>query len=289
MLATAQTRQLAITIDDLPRGGDAHKPTFAQTRAMTLQLTEALKGIPVAVFVNPGAARLVFSESDLDQILRLWKRQGAEIGNHTATHPDLNNVPLAEYQADILLAEPALRRVRNGKPSRYFRHPFLHTGPNEEVKSGLSKFLQEHHFEVAPVTIDTADWAFARVYTSSKTPDQIRQQYLSYMQSVTAYFEKRSLEVTGTEPPQILLIHANQLNADTMPLLLDMFRQRGYQFITLDKALQHPAYQLPDGYTGRNGISWLHRWAAAKGLPPTQEPTEPQSILDELKRLRSQP
>jgi peptidoglycan/xylan/chitin deacetylase (PgdA/CDA1 family) len=113
---------------------------------MTLKLTEALKGIPVAVFVNPGAARRIFSESDLDQLLRLWKRQGAEIGNHTATHPDLNKVPLAEYQADILLAEPALRRVRNGKPSRYFRHPFLHTGPNAEVKSGLSKFLEEHHF-----------------------------------------------------------------------------------------------------------------------------------------------
>jgi len=50
------------------------------------------------------------------------------------------------------------------------------------------------------------------------------------MESIFAFFEARSKEVVGREFPQTLLIHASQLNADTMPELLAMMRRRGYQF-----------------------------------------------------------
>ena len=275
---SAQTRQLAITIDDLPRGGDG----AAGTMAMTVKLTQALQGIPVAAFVNPNTREM--AESELAAILDLWRRQGAELGNHTFSHPDLNKTPLAEYQTDIIKAEPAIRRARGGTPSRYFRHPFLHTGPTEETKQALAQFLKEQRLIPAPVTFDTSDWMFARVYLKSKDPAHVQTEYLAYMESVTAFFEKRTQEVLGRDIPQILLIHANQLNADTMPALLAMFKRRGYQFVTLDQALKDPAYQLEDGYTGRNGISWLHRWAAAKGLKPSYEPPEPKWLQEEFAR-----
>jgi len=263
LCAFGQTRQLAITIDDAPRGGD--RPGATDTLQMTQKLTAALKGIPVTVFVNPGQARR-FGDQGLDELLSLWVKQGAELGNHTFSHPDLNKLPLAEYQADILKAEPAIRKARGGSQSRYFRHPFLHTGPTQEVKQGLADFLKEHNYLAAPVTIDTSDW----LYASSKKSAE--KEYLQYMNGITAFFEARAKEVLGRDIPQILLIHANQLNADTMPELLTMFRARGYTFVSLDEALKDPAYLLTDGYTGRNGISWLHRWAIAKGLKPVYEP-----------------
>jgi peptidoglycan/xylan/chitin deacetylase (PgdA/CDA1 family) len=282
-LGLAQNRQLAITIDDLPRGGDKPGPRdLKDTAAMTAKLTAALQGIPVTVFINPGQARQ-YGEDGLAALLSLWRKQGAELGNHTFTHPDLNKVPLAEYQADILRAEPAIRQARGGTQSRYFRHPFLHTGPSEEVKRGLADFLLEHHYEPAPVTLDTSDWMFASVYLSSKEPRRVRDEYIRYMDAVTAFFEQRTLEVVGHDIPQILLIHANQLNADAMPDLLAMFRKRGYRIVSLEEALKNPAYQLADGYTGTNGFSWLHRWAAAKGLPPKREPGEPKWLLDAFK------
>lgn len=125
---------------------------------------------------------------------------------------------------------------------------------------------------------------FASVYLSSPEPDHVREEYIRYMDSHTNFFENRTLEVVGRPIPQILLIHANQLNADSMPKLLAMFRKRGYQFITLEDALKDPAYQLPDGYTGNNGFSWLHRWAAAKGLPVKMEPDEPKWLSDAFQR-----
>jgi peptidoglycan-N-acetylglucosamine deacetylase len=89
---------------------------------------------------------------------------------------------------------------------------------------------------------------------------------------VVDFFERRSVGVTGGEIPQILLIHANQLNADMMPSLLDMFRRRGYRFVTLSKALEHPAYRLPDDYAGTGGFSWIHRWSRTRGMPNKGEP-----------------
>jgi hypothetical protein len=95
------------------------------------------------------------------------------------------------------------------------------------------------------------------------------------MESVVDFFERRSIELAGREFPQVLLIHANQLNADLMPALLEMFRRRGYVFVPLDTALADPVYQSPEDYVGRGGFSWIHRWSRTKGMAPKGEPEPP--------------
>ena len=252
---------------------------------MTTKLLTALKGIPIAGFANPVQARDL-GEDGLAQILNLWHKQGAELGNHTFSHPDLNRVPLAEFQADILLAEPAIRKARGGTQSRYFRHPFLHVGKDEATKQALELFLHEQRYTPAPVTIDTSDWLFARAYTDSTDKPYIRNEYILYLDQIFDFFEKRGLEVVGREFPQVLLLHGNQLNADAMPDVLKMLKRRGYTFIPLHQALNDEAYQLKDGYTGTNGISWIHRWGVAKSMPIVFEPSEPKWLLDGAKSFR---
>lgn len=90
-----------------------------------------------------------------------------------------------------------------------------------------------------------------------------------------AFFETRAVEVVGRKFPQILLIHANRLNAGLMPDLPTMFRRRGYALVSLDEALANPACSLPDDYAGDSGFSWIHRWSRTKGLPPKGEPGPP--------------
>ena len=91
-----------------------------------------------------------------------------------------------------------------------------------------------------------------------------------------AFFERRSVEVVGREFPQIMLLHASEMNSRLMPGVLAMFRRRGYDFITLDDALRDAAYRLPDSYAGPGGFSWIHRWSITKGMPNRGEPDEPQ-------------
>ncbi len=95
------------------------------------------------------------------------------------------------------------------------------------------------------------------------------------MEQTAKFFERRSLAVLGYEPPQILLVHANSLNFDHFSKIIEMFRRRGYQFVSLDDALRHKAYRSRDEYVGKMGISWLHRWGLAKGLPIEWEPEPP--------------
>ena len=97
------------------------------------------------------------------------------------------------------------------------------------------------------------------------------------------YFERQSQALLGYNVPHVWLLHANELNAVAFVDLVDGVRRRGYRVVPLDEALADPAYARPDGYTGRYGPSWLHRWAMAENKPKEfyiGEPVVPQWVLD---------
>jgi hypothetical protein len=97
------------------------------------------------------------------------------------------------------------------------------------------------------------------------------------------YFEAQSIALLGYNLPQVLLMHANELNADCYGELLDAMRKRGYAFIDLESALKDPAYQRADAYTGKWGPSWIHRWAIGENKPKeffAGEPIVPQWVKD---------
>ena len=278
VVASAAGREVAITIDDLPRGGDGGPRDLANVRAMTERLLKPFREekIPLIGFVNEGR-QVDFGPDGLRQILDMWLDAGADLGNHSYSHLNINNVPLEQYTADIVKGEPVLRAAlaAHGKKLEFYRHPYLFTGPTPQIKSAMQEFLDRRGYRVAPVTLDDADYEYAALYTKPEFHERVRNEYVPYMESIVAAFEKMSIQVAGREFPQILLIHASQMNADLMPDLLAMFRRRGYSFVTLDRALADPAYQLPENYAGRGGFSWIHRWAATKGIKLTAEPDPP--------------
>jgi len=89
------------------------------------------------------------------------------------------------------------------------------------------------------------------------------------------YYEAQSQQLLGRLPAQVWLMHANALNAATFEDLVAATQRRGYRFISLEQALQDPAYQHADGYNGDSGISWTHRWAMADHVPRTFHAGEP--------------
>ena len=283
----AAERSVAITIDDLPRGGDGGPRTLAAIRAMTERLLQPFREqkVPVIGFVNAGRA-IGSNPRALRQILDLWLDAGADLGNHTYSHIDINKVSLEQYTDDIVKGEPLLRDAlaAHGKQLRYFRHPYLFTGPTPEIKRGLQTFLDQHGYRVAPVTFDDDDYLFASLYTRPEYKARVEREYVPYMETVVAFFEQRSVEVAGREFPQVLLIHASQLNADQMPALLAMFRRRGYSFVTLGEALADPVYSLPDEVAVRGGWSWIHRWSKTKGMAPKGEPEAPQWVREATRK-----
>ncbi len=283
-------RFIAVTIDDLPvvaKNSDL-KTRQEITRKLLAHITKAK--IPAIGFVNENKLyrdeKLVEAEVDL---LRAWLNAGLEFGNHTYSHLSLHDNPLEKYEAEILKGEIVTKKLLEAKNEkiRYFRHPYLWTGLSLEIKNDLSKFLTENGYTIAPVTIDNSDWIFARAYDNAlekkdkKLQKQIGAAYVPYLEAKTEYWERQSEKLFGREIKQILLLHANSINADYMDDLAKMYKKRSYNFVSLEEALKDEAYKLPDTFIRRNGISWLHRWALAKGkeniLP--DEPKTPEFVL----------
>ncbi len=274
--------EVAITIDDLPRGGDLLTTPEAD-RSMTVKLLAPFQSehIPLIGFVNE-----CHHADELRALLSLWVAAGAELGNHTCSHLDLNTTSVAVFESDLVKGEAVTTAIAGRRPV-YFRYPFLHAGKDPATKAAMQQFLQVHGYHNAPVTLDDSDYMFAVVYAKalvagdSEKANRVRELYLAYMESIFAFFEARSIEVTGHDIRQVLLIHASQLNADAMPDLLAMMRRRGYKFVSLERALEDPAYAMPETYVGPGGFSWIHRWSMTKGMKPKGEPDEPEWIRKE--------
>lgn len=212
-----------------------------------------------------------------------------ELGNHTASHVDRHTTPLAQYEEDVIRGEPPVRALLEDRASerkegarrlRWFRHPYLHTGRTLEEKRALEEFLASRGYRIAPVTIDNSDWVFARAYSNAMDSGdaalarRVAGAYVPYMESVFEYYERQSQAFFGREIRQILLVHANSLNAERFGALLERLARRGYSFVSLDRALEDPAYASRDEFVGRGGITWLHRWVLSSGGKPV--PGEPQ-------------
>ena len=277
-------RRMVITIDDLPVISKIR--TIEHQEAVTQKLLTTLQkdSVPAIGFVNEGK---LWNKGKLQprrvQLLKNWLEAGMELGNHAHSHKDYHRVSFEEFSEDIIKGELTTGKLlaEQGKSLKYFRHPFLHTGETPEKKALLEEFLQHRDYIVAPVTHDNSEWIFAAAYDNallkkdSLTMAKIGGAYVDYMDAKIVYFEKQSVGLFEYELPQILLIHANTLNADYLDELLERFSQRGYRFITLAEALEDPAYDSPNTFTGMGGITWLHRWALTRNVDKTFFQGEP--------------
>jgi len=276
-------RRIAVTIDDLPWARlDEIVPPDLQARheALMAQLHQA--GVPVVGFVNGNKLEVegVVQPARL-QMLRDWRDAGYVLGNHTWSHMDLNAKGVAAFQQDFLRGEDVLKPLlaERGQVPQWMRHPYLRAGRTPQDRAVMDTFFAEHGYRIAPVTVDNGEWVWAFAYANvmNEQPDsaeraatlaRLRKGYVPYMLNKLDYYEQQSQALLGYALPQVWLMHANELNAATFAELVAATRRRGYRFVSLEEALRDPAYARgTEGYDGRYGPSWLHRWAMAEKKP----------------------
>lgn len=256
--ATLFAQKIAITLDDLP---------FGYSRGLTdEQKIEAFDDILKALKKHKVKATLFVTTGNMNDktqvILDKAVKAGHQLGNHTNNHYDLNHVSAKTYIADIDSCQQLAEKWIN---SKYFRYAKLHRGETAAKRDSVYAYLQTNGFTIAPVTIDNNEWVYNRGYCLSmkindeKKMEQLGKQYIYHMKEVTARYQKLSLQVTDREIPQILLLHANPINAAYLEKLLDWYDREGWEFITLDEALNDEFYSIKDEYVGPYGLSALER------------------------------
>jgi peptidoglycan/xylan/chitin deacetylase (PgdA/CDA1 family) len=283
--ASLQQRKVAITFDDLPVMTAEDVPIEEQEQQTMLLLAKLKRfHVPAIGFVNEDKLSLGERPDPRKlQLLADWLDAGMELGNHTFSHLDLHKVPLARYEEDIDDGDVWTGRLAGarGEMECWFRHPYLDTGTTLATRNALEAFLGSRGYAVAPVTIDTSDWIFALAYDKAvKEHHRILQRriaraYVRYIETRFAWYEAKSLLTFGREIPQILLLHADALNADTFDRLARMIRSRGYRFIPIAEAVADRAYLSADTWTADAGVSWIERWGVTRGIPQSVFDADP--------------
>lgn len=292
----AQTREVAITIDDLPLNSTQFEP--ARIRKMTENFLAAIKKhqIPAVGFVNEGLLYRTGETEARIAILKQWIEGGVELGNHTFSHLGFNNAALADFEDDFIRGDAVTRLLmKPGNPNRprYFRHPFLQQGKTAEDEKAFAVFLAARGYQGVPVTVSTQDWmivaalAKARAAGDEALVKHIGAEYVKFVAQQFDYADQVAQELFGRPIKHIVLMHANELTAENLDALAVMLKSKGYKFIAVEQALQDPVYQLPDKYQGSSDR--LGHWAFSKGKklnPPQPSDLLRQPYLDNQRMRR---
>ncbi|HVE57545.1 MAG TPA: polysaccharide deacetylase family protein [Pyrinomonadaceae bacterium] len=269
LAAAAQNKAIALTIDDLPLNGPSIEIERLQTMTKKLLAATRQNRIPMVGFVNES---LLYAPNETDArmaVLKMWHDSGVELGNHTFSHLGFKGAQLSAYEDDFIRGDSVINLLVKPKKPRYFRHPFLQMGDTREAEDSFEKFIAERGYRSVPITIDTMDWMFLAAYAKSlKEKDKalqkrVSEDYLKFVALKIDSGEKMADGLFGRQIKHILLLHANELNADNFEALIKIFREKGYQFITVEEALQDAVYRFPDKYTPTS--DWLSHWAFSEG------------------------
>jgi len=294
-------RQVAITVDDLPGAIPATPAASGELRDL-VRYNEAIPAVlkahhaPAIGFVNEKRLQVAGERDARAALLQRWIDAGFELGNHTYSHANFNQVSLQEMEGETIRGEVITRSLLTsaGKTERYFRYPYLFTGPTQEVKGAFEAFLKSRGYKNAPVTVDNADYMFndvlcaALAQRDTELVEKTKREYLQFAQTEFDYFEDASRKLFGREIPQVFLMHDNEINTETLDRLLTNLEQRGYQFVTLDAVLADPAYATPDRFVGTAGISWIERWRVFFGQKADYEhdPDPPEWVMKRFREIR---
>lgn len=273
-------RRVALTFDDLPAVGlgDTPKDPSLDAKAVTGMNRAILSALrqrkaPAVGFVVESHVEALGLDTGRE-VLREWIRGGFTLANHTRNHRDSNALSLAQIDAEIAGGSASAGALMQdaGKKLQYLRFPFNHTGDTAQKQAGILKLAAKHDLVMAASTIDTSDYLFDQAYRRAVaandrgTAVKIRMAYLDYSITQIDYYAALGAQVLGYEPPQVMLLHVNRLNADTLPQLLAIFENKGYRFVTLDEAQADAAYQAPSTFVSKFGPMWGYRWARERGV-----------------------
>lgn len=279
----AESQSVALTFDDGPDMSDKVGMSPAERNSAILKkLADAhLKSILFVTRTDTDPSR--------NELIRQWGTQGHEIGNHTATHPDFDEVSLADYEQQLLTCEKAIQNFPGF--TRRFRFSYLREGDTVEKRDGFRAFLATRGYHSGAVSIDASDWYYSQRLRArlKKQPGAdttaYRDAYLRHLYDRAQYYDGLSRQVLGRSVSHVLLLHHNLINALYLADVIRMFRDKGWTLIDAEVAFQDPVYALrPNTLPAGQSILWA--LAKEKGIPglrfPGEDDTYEKPSLDRL-------
>ena len=267
----APVRKIAFTFDDLP----AHSALPAGVTRVDVanKIIAAMreKGLPpVYGFVN--GARVEEKPADAS-VLEAWRAAGNPLGNHTWSHMNLNQHTIEEFEAEIERNEPMLQQYMQNGEWHWFRFPYLAEGDTPTKHAAVRTVLARRGYKIAAVTMSFGDYMWNEPYArckdkgDEKAVAMLKATYLAAADDSIAYYREMSQTLLQRDIPYVLLMHIGALDAEMLPQLLDLYRLRGFDFVTLEDAEKDTWYRPETNPRLPSTTDTLEGELAARHLP----------------------
>lgn len=279
---------VALSFDDLPAAGDLRP---GQTRVHILtQLADELRAAHIkGVYGNVNAVDLP-GDPDCQQALRVWRAAGMKLGNHTFSHPALDDVTAASYEHNIALDEPYLRQYAGKSNWHWFRYPYLEEGNTVPKHEAVRHWLHAHGYRVEESTLNFNDDDWNAPYLRCRARhDTAAIAWLEkiYLENAAEFIplEREEQQIAfGHEISNVLLLHSTEFTVLMLPRLIALLRAEGFRFSTVPRVERNRAYRYDPAVALPGGGSFTTMVLLARHrtvyLPP--HPPEP---LDKLNSL----
>lgn len=248
-------KQLALTFDDSPMPNSGHFQSEERTKILIKKLRD-LKVPPVMIFANPckGEDR----EATLRQ-LKLYREAGHLIGNHTCSHPRLDDVGFEKFSQDAKDGEKYLAPMFVGQ--KFFRFPYLNEGTDLTRRDQMRAWLKKNEYRNGLVSIDNDDYLFSFKINQAKEQGlavnhkKVKALFLDHLFGAAEFYDQQAIKHFGRSPKHVMLLH--EMDATVMYLedLVKGLRSRGWTIISIEEAFQDPMYlEQPRNMYAGNGI-----------------------------------
>ena len=254
---------IALTLDDGPMTHFYSYPDDQLRWDTVTRLMQQLKSeqVPATIFA-------IGREMEIPQMrsmLYKWASGGFEIGNHTYSHVSFNAFDETSWQTDVRRANEAIAPVIQAfQPQiRYFRYPFLQEGATSDLEEIGRRVVEREGMRVAEVTIGTDDWNFNEQYMALELKQdwaaryEVGQAYLQHIRKAVAYWDSVGTTLAGRPIHHVMMLHCNRINRDYLAQIIQELKKQGFDFISLDRALQDSIYQEEEDWATENGVSFL--------------------------------
>lgn len=265
---------IALTFDDMPAHGQL--PQGMRWPEVGDKIIAALKAAkaPATGFVN---GVLLERAPGSEAVLDAWRAAGLTLGNHGWSHTNLDQLTDAQFAEELARNEPLLAAKMGNENWRWFRYPFLAEGAADPAKRArIRKLLAAKGYKVATVTMDFSDWAYTGPYARCVAKQdyaalaEMEKAWLASAAANADRYRAMSRALYGRDIPYVILMHLGALDAKLMPQLLEMYRKKGFRFVSLAEAALDPYYAPEVNPALPPQLQGLESAMAAKGLvvPP---------------------
>lgn len=248
-------KEIALTFDDAPMSSSIHFETEKRTDELIRKL-KVLKVPSAMIFANP--CKSADSASVVAQ-LKKYKDNGHSIGNHTCTHPRLDDVGFKTYSEDANKADKLLSNLFPDQ--KFFRYPFLNEGKEEPLRNQMRDWMRQKHYRNGMVSVDNDDYIFSFKINQAKGLGKkvdyakVKVLFLKHLIGAVEFYNDLAVKTVGYSPKHVILLHEMDATVMFIEDLVVALRKNDWTIISAQEAFKDKIYfENPKNTYANNGI-----------------------------------